>query len=70
MENHELRRLQATYSKVATSLVDDPIYLPIVLHLEAEIAVAQIEGDSSCGMSRAGFESRTIAHLHAGDLRL
>lgn len=57
----ELKRLQDAYAKVAILVVHDPIYLPIFLRLEAEIAAAETSGDA-IGRARAiaGFH-RAIA---------
>lgn len=70
MKAHDIQRLQDAYAIVAELLIDDAVYLPIFLRIEAEIANTQIDGDTSLDSSRANFESRTIARRKTGDLRL
>lgn len=45
MAKSTLERLQAAYTKLACLIVQDPVYIPIFLRLEAEIALLEIEGD-------------------------
>ena len=45
MAKSYIERLRAAYSKVAGLVLHDPVYVPIFLRLEAEIAAAEIEGE-------------------------
>ncbi len=45
MAQSNIERLRAAYTKVANLIIHDPVYVPIFLRLEAEIAVAEVEGD-------------------------
>ena len=45
MAKSNLERLRAAYIMVAHLILHDPVYLPIFLRLEPEIAAAEIEGD-------------------------
>lgn len=52
MENSNLERLRGAYATVACLVVQDPVYLPIFLRLEAEIADLEIR-DDVIGRARA-----------------
>ena len=45
MAHSNIERLRAAYIKVAKLIIHDPVYVPIFLRLEAEIAAAEVEGD-------------------------
>ena len=45
MAHSNIERLRAAYIKAATLTGHDPVYAPIFLRLETEIAAAEIEGD-------------------------
>ena len=45
MAKSDLERLQAAYLKVAALVTHDPVYVPILERLEAELAAIEINGD-------------------------
>ncbi len=55
--SNKLKSLQSAYTKVATLVLTDPVYLPIFVRIEREIAILESDGDA---ISRA----RAVAARH------
>lgn len=57
----DIERLRAAYSKVTVLVMHDPVYVPIFLRLEEEIAASEITGDAICRARKIAARQKAIA---------